>query len=367
MISFVFIACTLFCSLNVSAEYSEQFLVKANNSLALLREKCMYTWLYENPWRPISFPKEYVFPLDAKSHLDELNAVVQPYRGIRPHSYAGYSGPWIENIWIQRYSTASIETFGGIIPLFVNWVDSQLEGKLDQIIKDLEKVLRPNVLYITVSQSDEGIHNFQYLHPNVLVLSAGGFGHVPIPLIKGEVQYQPPPQTFTHEVSFIGSDRDERHLILTRALTFAKAVGFNTANRLTSDWKAHIYGTKFNLSPRGYGRSSFRLAEVIQMGRIPIQLYNDVNWLPYMGTNMSLEHYGFQAGWDDVERLMKRLKSLSSQEVDSIFAKVKEVREYYTYDGVMKQIGAFMQDPLGANGGYLRCTPVPRTVVCCGR
>ncbi len=27
------------------------------------------------------------------------------------------------------------------------------------------------------------------------------------------------------------------------------------------DWKEHVYGTKFNLAPRGFGRSSFRLAE----------------------------------------------------------------------------------------------------------
>eukprot|EP01035_Chromulina_nebulosa_P017912 gene17912-23532_t len=62
--------------------------------------------------------------------------------------------------------------------------------------------------------------------------------------------------------------------------------------------------TKFNLAPRGYGRSSFRFAESIQMGRVPIFLYDDIPWVPY-------------------------------------------------------------QDPFGVNGGNLRCINHPRTERCC--
>lgn len=102
------------------------------------------------------------------------------------------------------------------------------------------------------------------------------------------------------------------------------------------------------------------------MGRIPIALYTDVNWLPYLGTNISLEHYGFYAGWADVEKLMIRLKSLSESEMEELYVNVKKVRHYYTYEGIMEQIAAFMRDPLGRDGGYLRCIPVPRTPICCG-
>ena len=40
----------------------------------------------------------------------------------------------------------------------------------------------------------------------------------------------------------------------------------------------------FNLAPMGMGRASFRLAEIIQTGRIPIYLYGDYPWLPYHQT-----------------------------------------------------------------------------------
>ena len=37
----------------------------------------------------------------------------------------------------------------------------------------------------------------------------------------------------------------------------------------------------FNLAPIGMGRASFRLAEIIQLGRIPVYLYEDFPWSPY--------------------------------------------------------------------------------------
>lgn len=44
--------------------------------------------------------------------------------------------------------------------------------------------------------------------------------------------------------------------------------------------------TIFNLAPRGFGRASFRLAEIIQIGRIPVYLYDDYPWIPYEGTEI---------------------------------------------------------------------------------
>ncbi len=210
--------------------FDEKFLLKARQNLATLHENCMFSWLYENPDRPIKFPKVFEFPLDAREHLDELNSIAKQFRKIPYHDYSQYFGPWVENIWYSHFNASSIENFGGMIPLFFNWVDTQIKGELDVMIDELRKVLRPNVIYITVSQSDRGIHNLQFLFPNVLVLSAGGMGHVPIPLVKGEVPFRPPPKKYQYDVSFFGSDRDERHLILTKAIDCAKKIGFSPVN-----------------------------------------------------------------------------------------------------------------------------------------
>ena len=59
--------------------------------------------------------------------------------------------------------------------------------------------------------------------------------------------------------------------------------------------------TMFNLAPIGMGRASFRLAEIIQLGRIPVYLYEDFPWSPYEGSGKlmllffvySTIHYSF--------------------------------------------------------------------------
>lgn len=44
--------------------------------------------------------------------------------------------------------------YGGLIPIFVQWIDNQiLRGKyFDYIHAEMNSILRPNVLYVTVSQ-----------------------------------------------------------------------------------------------------------------------------------------------------------------------------------------------------------------------
>lgn len=214
----------------ITAAIDDAFLQQANSTLSTLREKCMHSWLYENPQRPMKFPAHYIFPRDAHEHNARLKAIAGRFRHIPPHEYAGYSGPWVENIWIKNFEHLPVEAFGGMIPLFFNWVDGQLKDQMNMMISVLTPVIRPNVLYVTVSQSDESIHKLMILHPNILVLSAGGFGHVPLPLIKGEADYRPPPSSFLHDVAFIGTDREERHELIIKALESAAKVGFSTTN-----------------------------------------------------------------------------------------------------------------------------------------
>ena len=111
-----------------------------------------------------------------------------------------FEGPWIENAWIAHFEAAYdgrargtklADFFGAFVPIFVpfvdHWVNAQYHyppGMLDA----LRGVLRADVPYVVVSQHDEGLTGkcewVLARHPNVLVLSAGGYGHVPVPLFK---------------------------------------------------------------------------------------------------------------------------------------------------------------------------------------
>jgi hypothetical protein len=85
-----------------------------------------------------------------------------------------------------------LKYFNGLIPIFVQWVDIQIHGdnQEDKMFKEilgvLKNLMKSDAVYFTVSQSDLGIYLIGQELPNLLVLSAGGFGHVPIPLIKGK-------------------------------------------------------------------------------------------------------------------------------------------------------------------------------------
>jgi hypothetical protein len=112
-------------------------------------------------------------------------------RWVPPHQYGGYNGPWIENVFIKHFADKPLSYFNGLIPIFIQWIDNQLlpEGYGEKYLRfignELKRLLRPDVIYFTVSQGDIGLTFIGPENPNLLVMSAGGYGHVPFPLIKG--------------------------------------------------------------------------------------------------------------------------------------------------------------------------------------
>ena len=332
------------------------------------------------------------YPPDAEDHYKELLIQTQNYRLLPMHEAAGYHGPWIENHFIAHFITKPLSYFNGLIPLFVQWVDLHCFDmdfnpetmKRNATTPDyktyhtqIAKLLREDVLYVTVSQDDQGIHKLTELRPNILVLSAGGYGHIPIPLLKEMIHYIPPKLNipsnnssksapgfdFEWDVAFYGNIRPR----LSRSHMLAEIKNILERRRIKyrfhqgHDWKAAIGGTKFNLVPRGYGRTSYRLSEVILIGRIPVYLYDDEPWLPYRGSNISVDAFGLVGKMGTLDDLVSKIVAIGSNETEVALrmAMIREAKGHYTYEGLLQQIERFMQDPLGPNGGDLRCEKVP--------
>lgn len=206
----------------------------------------------------------WAFPDDAQEHFEKILTVTEQFRKISVHEYAGYEGPWIENMFISKFIDIPLSKFQGVIPIYIQWIDSQiLRGRLfGNILNTLNGILRPNVIYMAVSQGDVGLGMIGRAHPNILVLSAGGFGHIVIPLIKGEIPLQPHREVFTNDVGFFGNPRQPpRPAMLPEMAEIAKDLGLRFKQGQGSTWFEDMNETKFNLAPRGYGRSSFRFAE----------------------------------------------------------------------------------------------------------
>lgn len=135
--------------------------------------------------------------------------------------------------------------------------------------------------------------------------------------------------------------------------------GVSTKIGIFSGWKDWIVRTKFNLAPRGYGATSFRLAEVVQLERIPVYIYskND-RWAPYEHSNISIDSIGYSGEMGSLGRLMDQLRQVSDVEFAEKLERVKLARHYYTYEGVMDQIEMFFRAPLVE--GALSCQRVPQ-------
>lgn len=323
------------------------------------------------------------------------------------HEYAGFGGPWVENHWIKEFCCDKpLEEFGGLVPVFVQWVDlfvasANADGKQPvgfgtyaETFARITKLLRPDVLYVTVSQCDNGIYpeflarNVKspkdvphHLTPaavsNLLVLSAGGFGHVPIPLLLRDQELLPP-LTGKEDItmSFVGRPHYIRREVVRRlreaqaraSAAAAPPSNFSSTHYYGSDWINIVRRSTLNLTPRGYGRSAFHLAEVVQMGRVPVYVWDDVPWLPYRGS--ATAHVATSLGWSVniralptfIDHVARSLASESTRaELTNLIAakaaNARAVRDsHYSYAGVMNHIRAFLADPLTSE---LQCEPHP--------
>ena len=127
----------------------------------------------------------------------------------------------------------------------------------------------------------------------------------------------------------------------------------------TPEWLQYIHKSKFNLAPRGFGRTSYRLAEIVQVGRIPVYMYDDLPWLPYKGTELDFSKFGFIGKMGSLQKVVSNMNTISSEEFENMMQSLATARIHYTYIGVIKQIEMFIGDPLGPDGGQLRCCRVP--------
>jgi hypothetical protein len=105
------------------------------------------------------------------------------------------------------------------------------------------------------------------------------------------------------------------------------------------------------------------------MGRIPVFLYDDIGWIPYLNSTISIEKYGFSAGLTKTQntlpQLVHALNNVTQEEFEQKMENLKQVRKYFTYDGVFEMFDLFLHDPFGKKGGALRCIRHPMTERCC--
>lgn len=207
--------------------------------------------------------------------------------------------------------------------------------------------------YFTVVQYDDG--TLLSLPPNTKVFGACS-GTDPIPLIYEDQNHtlenlpKLPYREKNILCSFVGSmtsNNVQPNVRMEMKKTLEGKEGFQlffsqgwtpTVGKNSQDlFMDKTMHSKFALAPRGYGRSSFRFFEILQMGSIPIYIWNDKNWLPFQDkikySEISIVVHVKQLG-----ALEEKLKSITEEKYNQMIENYQKYKHYFTMEGMFEEI-----------------------------
>ena len=194
-----------------------------------------------------------------------------------------------------------------------------------------------------------------------------------MPLLKQPEPAAPPPmRERTLLASFVGTmqhggtkiPRDLRRRVACAAKATAARLGAEVVacrgQSCPGPWREVMRRSRASLAPRGFGRTSFHLSEIIQMGLLPVAVHlaNDAAWLPYPEV---FARFGFVTDERGVPAVLAKLHAMPHDELEArTRAVVEAARTHWSYEGTLEQIARFMKgDP--AQPSDLRCVPLPLT------
>lgn len=95
--------------------------------------------------------------------------------------------------------------------------------------------------------------------------------------------------------------------------------------------------SRFCIAPRGYGRSSFRFFEAMQLDTVPVYVWDDVEWLPYKD---QLDYSAFSVSIPraDLPRIWDILSAVSEEQYAAMLESIRRVRRYFTLEGMCEYV-----------------------------
>jgi len=277
------------------------------------------------------YPKNYVEP----ERTTTINMIETPneFRTMHFEYPHGNKTPF-EHYFYQKFKEIKPATHRTYLPIFwtsyyVNNDYGQSEKAkkwLQQYIDSLDKTIQ----YFTIVQYDDGILN-DLSGLDILVYSMGckAPGYYPMPLISQPVNNNKQTESEKSiDYSFIGSNTHEIREQLIDELgnsdvMFAKIPIENYYNYLRK--------TKYALCPRGYGITSFRMAEAMAFGCVPVYI-SDEFWEPF---NIPFD-YGIKVRPHQIKQIPEIIKNA---DYPKLKARAREVYEkYFVYSSCFNAI-----------------------------
>jgi len=278
-------------------------------------------------------------------------------------SYPPYhKGKYLEQTFLNFY-IQNLKEFEKLKHTFipVYWTDLYLSkpflrGELQKELHQLDK----NGYYFTVSQHDDA--PAEYLPPNTINFSAGGNipNTIPIPLIASRI---PNITSVDKDIfcSFVGSVSEPSssfgyiahkvRMDMLEALVDKKEYILKPKH-----WSPDIKKQRedlfldltsrsvFTLCPRGYGATSFRLYEAMQLNSIPVYIYHKKPHLPFED-KINWKEICVLIEHEEINSLDNILKNIDSSRITFMRNLIQNTYEtYFTLENLGKNIFNILSD-----------------------
>jgi hypothetical protein len=229
-----------------------------------------------------------------------------------------------------------------------NWFNTTknlLQDKLDEWTKNNPS----NNGYFTVVQYDDG--PLLKLPENTIIYGACS-GHIPIPLIYEDKENKLITRCIFKDFkdkqilcSFVGTITHNIRKIIVDTYKNNSNFKFNINNTWDpnvsitkqDDFINTSCNSKFGLAPRGYGRSSFRFFELLNMKIIPIYVWDDIEWLPYKDI-LDYSKFSISINISEIYTLYDILNSIDENKYSNMLNEYDKIKYYFSLDGMYNYI-----------------------------
>ena len=229
-------------------------------------------------------------------------------------------------------------------------------AKYDLLLQRALETMPKDTRYVTMVQHDDGPR--LTLPKNTIIMGACA-GTVPLPLLYEDTTNHlehahsllvPCSSTCTWLASFVGTNTHPVRAAMVQNLTQQDITCHVNATWSPSvpqdDAKRFIETTlrsRFCLAPRGYGRSSFRFFEAIQLNTIPVYVWDDIKWLPYQEV-LDYDAFSVSVHVSELPTLHERLKAITEKEYEHMVTHLGDVKRWFTLEGMCEYIVTYLQN-----------------------
>jgi len=256
-------------------------------------------------------------------------------------AYPSGNKPIFEEWFAENYKGCSTERI--LLPFFPTsyWVNNNYgQDKLafaqaTYYIDQLDKSEK----YFVICQYDDGcLINFESLGLDVLEFNMSKQNGVMLPLLS-----QPQPYHFSASKKWFASFVGSKTHPVREQLSYLKNIDgylFSFENHFIQDYCRILNESMFALCPRGYGANSFRIAESVQYGAIPVYISDEFivpSW-------MNFEDFGVLIKSEDVGMIDEILQAIPIETVIEKQDRLSEAYEnFYSFEANLKFIIDYLE------------------------